>query len=166
MFADTSSASVRQPRLKRMGVRSRPRCVPSVSSRFPPARCQLSPSESSCTVRRRRHRRWPGEHTPRLREDALPHLSFLLSCQDLHSILRAILRQEQFPDSQGLTEGSVRRNYPKLEIGERDYWVFLLHRAGAGTFDRFPIDWAILQPHSCRGCLTFRFLSGRDANNF
>jgi len=88
------------------------------------SQCQLTPSEGSCTVPCRTEERWLGKHTHHLSEDGLAHLLFLLSFQDPHSILRIILRQEQFPDSQGLTEGSVRKNYPKLEIGERDYWVF------------------------------------------
>lgn len=55
---------------------------------------------------------------------------FLLSFQDPHSILRVILRQQLFLDSQGRTKGSVRKNYPKLEIGERDYWVLFERSAG------------------------------------
>ena len=76
----------------------------------------------------------------------LAHLLFLLSFQDVHSILRVILRQEQFLDSQGLTEGSVRKNYPKLEIGERDYWVFLLHRAGLAPLIDFLLTGLFYNP--------------------
>lgn len=113
------------------GVRSSPHCLLSVNGHF------LLHNASSCSLRAvapssagQRDGQWTGEHVPNLIEDGLAHLFFLLSFQDPHSILRVILRQQLFPDSQGLTEGSVGKNYPELEIGERDYWVFFQRGAG------------------------------------
>lgn len=136
MFADTSSPSARWPRLKRMGVGSRPRGPLSCESSLSPARRQPAPSGSNCTVFCRTDGRCTREYTPHLVEDGLAHLFVPLSFQDPHSIPRLILRQRLFPDSQGLAEGSVRKNDPKLEMGKRHYWVFL--QSWAGTSDRFP----------------------------
>lgn len=100
-----------------------PSCEPS----FPSAWCQL--------MQLHRALKDPGKvdreaHTPDLVEEGFVHLFFPPFFQGPRSIPRVILKKQLFPDSQGLAEGSVRKNYPKLEIGKRDYWVFLQCKAG------------------------------------